>query len=79
MKFDEMTVEELEARQLELGLAPVDESVPTEDIEARTTELEAIKAELEARKAAALKAEEERKAVEAGAGKTKEEFKQEEN
>ena len=44
MKFDEMTVEELEARQLELGLAPVDESVSTEEIEARASEMEAIKA-----------------------------------
>ena len=63
MKFDEMTVEELEARQLELGLAPVDESVPTEEIEGRAIEMEAIKAELEAREMAAKAAEETRQEV----------------
>ena len=77
MKFDEMTVEELEARQLELGLAPVDESVPTEEIEARAGEMEAIKAELEARALKAAEEAEARKAVENGAGKIKEEHKQE--
>ena len=71
------TVEELEARQAEIAGENRDE-MTTEDIEARAGELEAIQAELEARKAAALKAEEERKAVEAGAGETKEEIKQEE-
>ena len=71
------TVEELEARQAEIAGENRDE-MTTEDIEARAGELEAIQAELEARKAAALKAEEERKAVEAGAGETKEEMKQEE-
>ena len=78
MKFDEMTVEELEARQLELGLAPVDESVPTEEIEARASEMEAIKAELEARALKAAEEAEARKAVENGAGEIKEEHKQEE-
>ena len=73
----EKTVEELEARQAEIAGENRDE-MPTEEIEARAGELEAIQAELEARKAAALKAEEERKAVEAGAGETKEEMKQEE-
>ena len=77
MKFDEMTVEELEARQAEIA-GENREEMPTEEIEARAGELEAIQAELEARKAAALKAEEERKAVEAGAGEIKEEIKQEE-
>ena len=71
------TVEELEARQAEIAGENRDE-MTTEDIEARAGELEAIQAELEARKAAALKAEEERRAVEAGAGETKEEMKQEE-
>ena len=71
------TVEELEARQAEIAGENRDE-MPTEEIEARAGELEAIQAELEARKAAALKAEEERKAVEAGAGEIKEEIKQEE-
>ena len=70
------TVEELEARQTEIAGENRDE-MTTEDIEARAGELEAIQAELEARKAAALKAEEERKAVEAGAGETREEIKEE--
>ena len=73
----EKSVEELEARQAEIAWLET-EGVETEEIEARANELEAIKAELEARKAAAVKAEEERKAVEAGAGETKEEIKQEE-
>ena len=73
----EKTVEELEARQAESAGENRDE-MTTEDIEARAGELEAIQAELEARKAAAMKAEEERKAVEAGAGELKEEIKQEE-
>ena len=77
MNLIEKTVEELEARQAEIAGENRDE-MPTEEIEARAGELEAIQAELEARKAAALKAEEERKAVEAGAGETKEEMKQEE-
>ena len=71
------TVEELEARQAEIA-GENREEMPTEEIEARAGELEAIQAELEVRKAAALKAEEERKAVEAGAGEIKEEIKQEE-
>ena len=70
------TVEELEARQAEIAGENRDE-MSTEDIEARAGELEAIQAELEARKAAAMKAEEERKAVEAGAGEIKEEIKEE--
>jgi len=62
MKFDELNVEQLEARQAELaGMGT--EGVTTEDLEARAGELEAIKAELEARRAAA--AEEARKAEEA--------------
>ena len=76
MKFDEMTVEQLEARQAEIaGLET--EGVGTDELNARASELEAIKAELEARKAAADAAEEARKAVENGAGDTKEEFRQE--
>ena len=77
MKFDEMTVEQLEARQVEIAGMETEGVVP-EELDKRSEELEAIKAELEARKAAAMKAEEERKAVEAGAGETKEEMKQEE-
>ena len=76
MKFDEMTVEQLEARQVEIAGMETEGVVPGE-LDKRSEELEAIKAELEARKAAAMKAEEERKAVEAGAGETKEEIKEE--
>ena len=62
MKFDEMNVEQLEARQTELAGMDT-EGVSTEDLEARANELEAIKAELEARAVAAAKAEEERQKV----------------
>ena len=83
MTFDltNKTVEELQERQQLLAAEiPAEErdAMTAEEIEERADEMEAIKAELEARKAAAEKAEEERKAVEAGAGETKEEFKQEE-
>ena len=74
MKFDEMTVEELETRKAEIAGMETD-GATTEEIEQRASDLEAIKAELEARKAAALAEEEARKAVENGAGETKEEFK----
>lgn len=62
MKFDEMNVEHLEARQAELAGLPTDE-VSTDELEQRANELEAIKAELEARAEAAAKAEEERQKV----------------
>ena len=62
MKFDEMNVEQLEARQAELAGMPTDE-VSTDELEERANELEAIKAELEARAEAAAKAEEERHKV----------------
>ena len=62
MKFDEMNVEQLEARQTELAGMDT-ESATTEELEERANELEAIKAELEARAAAAAKAEEERQKV----------------
>ena len=62
MKFDEMNVEQLEARQAELAGMPTDE-VSTDELEERANELEAIKAELEARAEAAAKAEEERQKV----------------
>jgi len=65
MKFDEMTVEQLEARQAEIASMSTEE-VATEELEERANELEAIKAELEAREAAALKAEEERQEVAQG-------------
>ena len=77
MNLTEKTVEELEARQAEIA-GENREEMTTETIEERAHELEAIKAELEARKAAALEAEEARKAVENGAGEIKEEIKQEE-
>ena len=76
MKFDEMTVEQLEARQAEIA-GENQEEMTTEDIEARASELEAIKAELEARKQKAAEEAEARKAVENGAGKTKEENREE--
>ena len=62
MKFDEMSVEQLEARQADIAGMDT-ESAATEELEARANELEAIKAELEARAAAAAKAEEERQHV----------------
>ena len=76
MKFDEMTVEQLEARQAEIaGLET--EGVETDELDARANELEAIKAELEARKLKAAEEAEARKAVENGAGETKEENREE--
>ena len=73
----EKTVEELEARQAEIAGMET-EGVSADEIEARADELQAIRDELEARRRAAEEAEEARKAVENGAGETKEEFKQEE-
>ena len=76
-ELTEKTVEELEARQAEIaGMST--EDATTEDIEARASELEAIKAELEARALKAAEEAEARKAVENGAGEIKEEHKQEE-
>ena len=65
MKFDEMNVEQLEARQAEL-LAADTEGATTEELEARAGELEAIRDELQNRTNAAAKAEEERQKVAAG-------------
>ena len=62
MKFDEMNVEQLEARQAELAGMDT-EGAATEELEERANELEAIKAELEARAQAAAKAEELRQEV----------------
>lgn len=76
MKFDEMEVEELENRQAEIAGMET-EGVSTEELNQRSEELEAIKAELESRKKAAEEAAEARKAVEAGAGETKEEHQEE--
>ena len=65
MKFDELNVEQLEARLAELTDETSEEkrdALDNDALEARITEMEAIKAELEARKQAA--AEEARKAEE---------------
>ena len=51
MKFDEMTVEELETRQAEIAGMETD-GIDTEELEKRANELEAIKAELETRRQA---------------------------
>ena len=48
MKFDEMNVEELQARQAEIAGMDT-ESATTEELEERANELEAIQAELKAR------------------------------
>ena len=72
MKFDEMTVEELETRQAEIAGMETD-GIGTEEIEQRASDLEAIKAELEARRKAAEEAEEiRRKIAEGEIGDTKE-------
>ena len=76
MKFDEMTVEELEARQAEIAGMSTEEAT-TEEIDARAAELEAIRDELQARANAAAMAEAERQAVAEGAGETKEEVREE--
>jgi len=76
MKFDEMTVEELEARQAEIAGMSTEEAT-TEEIDARAAELEAIRDELQARANDAAKAEAERQAVAEGAGETKEEVREE--
>ena len=76
MSLTEMTVEQLEARKAEL-LKEMDtpetrDALSADDLEARKADIVAIDAELEARKQAAKAAEEARKAVENGAGKTTE-------
>jgi len=78
MKFDEMNVEQLEARQAELKAMPIDDSVATEDLEARAQELEAIKAELKAREERAAAEEALRQEVAAGNDPVVREFKTEE-
>ena len=76
MKFDEMQLEELEARQAEIAGMET-EGATAEELESRANELEAIKAELEARKQRAAEEAEARKAVENGAGEKKEEIREE--
>lgn len=69
MKFDEMNVEQLEARLAELTEETSEEkrdALDNDALEARVSEMEAIRQELEARKAAAAKAEEERQKVAQG-------------
>ena len=78
MKFDEMNVEQLEARQAELKAMPIDDSVATEDLEARAQELEAIKAELKAREERAAAEEALRQQVAGGMDPVIKEFKMEE-
>ena len=72
-ELNEKTVEELETRQAEIA-AMETEGVETEEIEERANELEAIKSELETRKQQTAEEAEIRKAVENGAGETKEHF-----
>lgn len=77
MNYEEMSIEQLEARQAEIAGMETD-GVSAEDLEKRADELESIKAELEARRAKAAEEAEARKAVENGAGTTKEEYEQKE-
>lgn len=74
MELKEMTIEELEARKLEIA-----EEVEADgaDLDALEEEVRAIKAELEARKAEEAKKAEIRSAVAAGAGTVVQEFKEE--
>ena len=82
MKFDltnKSTEELLEKQELLAVEIPQEtrDAMTEDEIEERADELAAIKAELEARKQAAIEAEEARKAVENGAGKTTEEHQEE--
>lgn len=74
--FTTMTVDALEARQAEIAGMET-ENATAEELENRSTELEAIKAELKTRKAAAEEAEKRRQEIADGAGETKEEHKEE--
>ena len=80
MKFDEMNVEQLEARLAELTEETSEEkrdALDNDALEARVSEMEAIRAEIDTRKAAAAKAEEERQKVAAGNDPVIKEFKEE--
>lgn len=81
MKFDltGRTVEELEARQLELSELSEEtrDAMSTDELEERADELDAIKAELNAREAAAKAAEETRQEVAEGNDPVIKEFKNE--
>ena len=61
-----MNAEQLEARAAEIRSLPIDDSVPTEELEARANELEAIQAELKAREERAAAEEALRQKVAAG-------------
>ena len=76
MKFDEMNVEQLEARQAELAGLDV-EGVSTDELEARAEELEAIRDELQKRANEAAKAEEIRQEVAEGSDPVIKDFKEE--
>ena len=76
--FSELTPEQLEERKASVLTEMEAPEMGADELEGRKAEILAIDAELEARKQAAIEAEEARKAVENGAGKTNEEFKQEE-
>ncbi len=73
MKFDEMNVEELEARKAELAGMDT-ESATTDELEERATALDGIQAELNARAEAAAKAEEVRQEVAIGSDPVVKEF-----
>ena len=75
-ELTERTVEELEARQAEIAGMET-EGVEADELNKRADELEAIKAELETRRQKAAEEEAARKAVENGAGETREEHKEE--
>ena len=76
--FSELTPEQLEERKAAVLTEMEAPEMGADELEGRKAEILAIDAELEARKQAAIEEEEARKAVENGAGQTKEEFKQEE-
>jgi HK97 family phage major capsid protein len=76
--FSEMSPEQLEERKADLLKEMETPEMAAEDLEARQAEVIAIDKELENREAAEMKAEEDRKAVENGAGEIREEIKQEE-
>jgi HK97 family phage major capsid protein len=66
MHLNEMNAEQLEARAAEIRSLPIDDSVPTDELEARANELEAIQAELKAREERAAAEEALRQKVAAG-------------
>ena len=77
MNLTELERDQLEARKAELITEMETPEMGPEDLENRKAELLAIDEELEARRKAAVEAEEARKAVENGAGKTTEEHEEE--